>query len=129
MRAADARTVEVVFEVAPGYYLYDEQFAFTADGATITTPHLPDGKVKYDETFQKDVETHRGLLRIAIPVQQASPRFNLAVNYQGCADKGLCYPPMQLRAQVSLAGFGGGRALRGYELRSLYAGAHQRLGV
>src|SRR5690606_13873662 len=95
VRAADAHTVEVTFEVAPGYYLYDEQFAFTADGATIGTPQLPEGKVKYDETFQKDVETHRDVLRIAVPVEQAPPRFTLAVNYQGCADKGLCYPPMQ----------------------------------
>ena len=112
VRAADARTVEVSFEVAPGYYLYDEQFAFTADGATIAAPQLPEGKIKFDETFQKDVETHRGLLRIAVPVAQAPPRFTLAVNYQGCADKGLCYPPMQLRAQVSLSGFGGDGQVR-----------------
>ena len=31
VRAADARTVEVTFEVAPGYYLYDEQFAVVFD--------------------------------------------------------------------------------------------------
>src|SRR5690606_18608855 len=57
VRAADARTVEVSFEVASGYYLYDEQFAFKAEGAAIGAPQLPEGKIKYDETFQKDVET------------------------------------------------------------------------
>ncbi len=132
VRAADARTVEVTFEVAPGYYLYDEQFAFTADGATIGTPQLPEGKVKYDETFQKDVETHRDVLRIAVPVEQAPPRFTLAVNYQGCADKGLCYPPMQLRAQVSLAGFGGDgrvRILPGRDVMPSFAAAADAAGA
>ncbi len=111
-RAVDERSVEVAFDVAPGYYLYREQFKFAAAGATLGTPAIPRGKVKFDETFQKNVETYRGMVRIAIPVQQASANFRLAVNYQGCADAGLCYPPMQLRADVSLAAFGGTGSLR-----------------
>ena len=107
VRALDARTVEISFDIAPGYYLYREQFKFAATDATIGQPVIPPGKVKFDETFQKNVETHRGLLRIAVPVEQAKNPFRVAVNYQGCADKGLCYPPAQMRADVSLAGFGG----------------------
>jgi thiol:disulfide interchange protein DsbD len=112
VRAADERTVEVVFEIAPGYYLYREQFKFAATGATLGTPAIPPGKVKFDETFQKNVETHRDTLRIAVPVQQAGGPFRVAVNYQGCADKGLCYPPMQMRADVRLVGFGGNGSVR-----------------
>jgi thiol:disulfide interchange protein DsbD len=111
-RAADDRTIEVSIEVAPGYYLYREQFKFAATGATLVAPVIPPGKVKFDETFQKNVETHRDTLRIAVPVQQASGTFRLAVNYQGCADKGLCYPPAQMRADVSLAAFGGDGSVR-----------------
>ncbi len=106
-RVLDERTVEVSFEIAPGYYLYREQFKFEATQATLGAAVVPAGKVKFDETFQKNVETHRGLLRIAIPVSQAGPNFPLAVSYQGCADKGLCYPPAQMKANVSLAAFGG----------------------
>lgn len=112
VRPLDGRQVEVSFEIAPKYYLYREQFKFAATGATLGTVAVPPGKVKYDETFQKDVETHRGLLRITVPVEQASGSFRLAVNYQGCADKGLCYPPAQMRADVSLAGFGGSGTVR-----------------
>jgi thiol:disulfide interchange protein DsbD len=111
-RPADDRTVEVVIEIAPGYYLYREQFKFEARGATLGTPAIPTGKVKFDETFQKNVETHRDTLRIPVPVVQANGPFRLAVDYQGCADKGLCYPPAQMRADVSLAAFGGNGSVR-----------------
>jgi len=106
-RAADDRTVELSFSVEPGYYLYREPFKFVATTATLGLAKFPPGKVKFDESFQKDVETHRGVVQISIPVQQASPKFVLMVTNQGCADKGLCYPPMQRAVEVSLAGFGG----------------------
>ena len=50
-RAVDERTVEVSYTVAPGYYLYREQFRFAANGATLGAPTLPAGKTKFDETF------------------------------------------------------------------------------
>jgi thioredoxin:protein disulfide reductase len=106
-RVLDERTVEVVFQVAPGYYLYREQFRFDATGATLAPVQIPAGKVKFDETFQKKVETHRDLIRITVPVTQSAARFKLAVTYQGCADKGLCYPPSQMNTELSLKGFGG----------------------
>ena len=111
-RALDERSVEVSFEVAPGYYLYREQFRFEANDAQLGKVAIPAGKVKFDETFQKDVETYRDTVRITLPVTQAARRFRLTVTSQGCADKGLCYPPMQSAADVSLAGFGGDGSVR-----------------
>ena len=111
-RAVDDRTVEVSYAIAPGYYLYREQFKFSADGATLAPPVLPAGKTKFDETFQKTVETYRDVVRITIPVQQATPRFRLLAINQGCADKGLCYPPQQRVVEVKLAGFGGDGSTR-----------------
>ena len=106
------KSLEVIFQVAPGYYLYREQFKFSATGASLGTPELPRGKVKYDETFQKDVETYRDVLRIAVPVERAESRFTLVVRSQGCADAGLCYPPQQNAFSVRLAGFGGDSSVR-----------------
>jgi thioredoxin:protein disulfide reductase len=106
-RTVDERTVEVTFTVAPAYYLYREQFKFVANGATLGTPDIPKGKVKFDETFQKNVETHRDVVRITVPVAQAEPKFQLLVSNQGCADQGLCYPPQQRGLIVSLAAYGG----------------------
>ena len=111
-RALDERTVDVEFTVAPGYYLYREKLAFEAAGAVLGTPQLPPGKVKFDETFRKDVETYRDVLHVAVPVTQAAAGFRLIVTSQGCADAGLCYPPMRSGADISLAGFGGKALVR-----------------
>ena len=107
-RAADERSVELVFTVAPGYYLYGDQFKFAAaGGASVGVPGVPAGVAKFDETFQKEVMTHRGTVRITVPVVAAPSLLTLIVTNQGCADKGLCYPPMERAVQVGLAAFGG----------------------
>ena len=107
-RMADPQTIAVTYEIADKYYMYRERFAFTATGATLGTPQLPAGKVKYDETFQKDVETYRKVATITIPVQ-ADGMFTLKAVSQGCADAGLCYSPQEATAR--LVGGGGGPAM------------------
>ncbi len=102
-RLAEAGKAEVAIRIAPGYYLYRERFQFSAEGATLGAPDLPPGKVKFDENFRKNVETYRGELRIGIPVQQAAGPFTLVVVSQGCADAGLCYPPMTTRVRLDPA--------------------------
>jgi len=61
----DARTAEVVYDIADGYYMYRDRFHFAAQGATLGTPVIPPGKVKYDENFQKEVETYHTVSRFA----------------------------------------------------------------
>jgi len=73
---------------------------------------IPPGKVKFDETFQKNVETYRNAVTILVPVAQAGAEFRLVVKSQGCADAGLCYPPMQSAAAIGLTGFGGAGTAR-----------------
>jgi thiol:disulfide interchange protein DsbD len=111
-RAADERHVEVRFQIAPGYYLYRERLSVAAPDASLGALTLPAGKVKFDETFQKNVETYRGEFRVSVPVDKAPASFVLNVVSQGCADAGLCYPPMTSTARVSLAAFGGDGSAR-----------------
>ena len=85
--------IEVLVRIAPGYYAYREPLRFTAQGAELGSPEVPQGKVKFDENFQKNVETYRNDLRIPLPVRATVP-FKLTVVAQGCADAGLCYPPL-----------------------------------
>lgn len=87
--------LRIDFTIAKGYYLYRERFKFAAEGATLGQFDFPRGVIKYDETFEKDVETYHDQLTITIPVVTAGD-FKLKLTQQGCADAGLCYPPMDL---------------------------------
>ncbi|RQS08321.1 protein-disulfide reductase DsbD [Burkholderia sp. Bp8998] len=100
--------VDVRFKVANGYYLYRERFAFAVKGgqATLGDPKFPAGHVKFDQTFQKEVETYRDEVVIHVPVKQAAGPFELAVTSQGCADEGICYPPAEHVVKVDGAALG-----------------------
>lgn len=93
-------TVEVSFRIADGYYMYRDKIVIAADGATIGRFDIPRGKIKFDPNFDKALETFRQQLTLVIPVQATGP-FQLKVTSQGCADKGLCYPPMDSIARLS----------------------------
>lgn len=97
------------FEVAKGYYLYRDRFAFAADNPAVKlgTPEFPKGEIKHDETFGKDMEVYHEPIDVRVPIVQPSGPFTLNVTMQGCADKGLCYPPMDKPLKISADGLGG----------------------
>lgn len=99
----DGHTIAVSFQIADGYYMYREPFKFSATGAKLGTPGIPAGKVHYDPTFEKDVETYRKSVTITIPVDVNGP-FTLHVSGQGCSEKGLCYSPQDYTAQLTGSG-------------------------
>jgi len=110
-RMVDPETVAITYDIADGYYMYRERFQFRASGATLGTPVFPKGKVKFDETFQKDVETYRGSVTITLPVK-ADGMYTLTATSQGCADAGLCYAPQDASARL-VAGLNGGQSTGG----------------
>ena len=101
-RMIDKATAEVRYEIAPGYYMYREQFVFKARGAQLGKPAIPPGKVKFDDTFARNVESYRDSVAIRIPVEASGP-FTLEASAQGCADAGLCYSPMASSEQLDPA--------------------------
>lgn len=112
MAAPDA--VELRFRVAPGYYMYRERFGITISplgAATLGEPVYPKGDVKYDPTFEKDMEVYHKDVVIRVPVTPGGQPFTLTLTGQGCADAGLCYPPMD--SNVKLTPVAGGYALAG----------------
>jgi thiol:disulfide interchange protein DsbD len=96
----DAKTVQVTYTIADGYYMYRDKFRFRATGATLGEAKIPHGKVKFDETFNKEVETYHGKLVIEIPVE-ANAEFTLVSTGQGCAEAGLCYPPQESELKLT----------------------------
>lgn len=93
------------FDVAKGYYLYRERFVFESKDPAVKLgePAFPKGEIKHDETFDKDMEVYHEPIDVRIPVSNVSAPFVLNVTMQGCADAGLCYPPMDKPQQISTA--------------------------
>ncbi len=95
VRVLDAKQLELRVAVAPGYHLYRERISVEAEGSGVALGAvvIPAGKREYDEASQKEVELLLGEVPLRIGVSAAPEQFRLRVVYQGCADKGLCYPP------------------------------------
>jgi thiol:disulfide interchange protein DsbD len=93
------------WQVEPGYYLYRHRIsAKTATpGFALGEIAMPDGKKKTDEFFG-DVEVYYDLLTATVPVTrpEGASSFELEVSYQGCADAGLCYPPVTRKVTITL---------------------------
>lgn len=105
-RVLDASNIEVRYQIADGYYLYRERFAFAAEPASVKlgAAQIPQGKLKKDEFFG-EVQTHRGELKIIVPVQAAGDgKLLLTATSQGCADVGVCYVPMDSKVTLAMAG-------------------------
>ncbi|AIS15195.1 thiol:disulfide interchange protein [Pseudomonas chlororaphis subsp. aurantiaca] len=96
------QSIKLRFVATEGYYLYRHRFQFRAEPADIAlgAAQLPKGEQKHDEFFG-DVEVYHGIVDVELPRTDTDQRaFTLAVTYQGCADKGLCYPPETERLQI-----------------------------
>ncbi|HEX8589018.1 protein-disulfide reductase DsbD [Pseudomonas sp.] len=94
--------IKLQFVATEGYYLYRHRFQFRTEPADIGlgAAQLPDGEKKHDEYFG-DVEVYHGILDVSLPRKAGDNRpFTLVVTYQGCADKGLCYPPETERVSI-----------------------------
>ncbi|WP_442114371.1 protein-disulfide reductase DsbD [Pseudomonas sp. NUPR-001] len=103
---SDAHSIKLRFVATEGYYLYRHRFQFRTEPADIAlgTAQIPPGEAKHDEFFG-DVEVYHGILDIDIPRPANDSRaFTLLVGYQGCADKGLCYPPETERLSIEGTG-------------------------
>lgn len=108
-QAADGRVV-LAFEIAPGYYLYRERFAFQpqGDGPQPTDIRYPRGEIKHDPNFDQKMEVYHQAVRIEAGFDAKAPAGEtvLKVSYQGCAEAGLCYPPKSRLLRVALGGGG-----------------------
>ncbi|GLX78968.1 thiol:disulfide interchange protein DsbD [Thalassotalea insulae] len=81
------------FDIAEGYYLYKKQFKFTGEAVSFDPVALPTGIDHEDEFFGKQ-QIYKGPLRLTIPLKQVSTGGKIFIRYQGCAEAGLCFPPI-----------------------------------
>jgi len=107
-KAVDAYTVRLHWDIAPGYHLYRERIGVQSDApaAKWEPLMLPAGKDEFDANFNKTVAVYRQALDVDMRLTQGSAAVPITVNWQGCADSGLCYQPTSAQLQVALTGLG-----------------------
>ena len=106
LTALDGNTVEVAIRVAAGYYLYKDKISATviSDKAQPGRLELPAGEKKTDQYFG-DMEVYHNDVFGRLPIARATPEamdLELEIKYQGCADGGICYPPVTKVMTVSM---------------------------
>lgn len=112
--------VRLEWAIAPGYYLYRDRIhvASAASPERIGAPQFPPGQTKSDEYFGKQVIYHQNLIALVPVIGAASTPLNLSVTYQGCAEAGLCYPPITRTIALDLSGAGGAGSAAGTASRA-----------
>ena len=108
-------SVRVRWRIEPGHYLYRKRIEVTLaetspEGTSVAGFDLPPGEVRDDPYFGQ-VEVFRSETAAAVRLLHPDPpppAVDLAVLYQGCADAGLCYPPIRKVLTVRLDGPGSG---------------------
>ena len=105
--ALDSGLLQAIFTIADGYYLYRDKIKISSLSTNIQIGEvlLPDGKLKSDAYFGEQQVYYRQLI-IEIPFAVISDSqksdFDVTVNYQGCAEQGICYPPIKKTFSISL---------------------------
>jgi thiol:disulfide interchange protein DsbD len=99
---ANSNQVEIGFVPVKGYYIYQDslQFSVGVDAAKLykISPSLPLGIEKFDETFQKKMQIYKQPFMVLLDVKsEAGKPLHIEVGLQGCAEAGICYPPMTLK--------------------------------
>ncbi len=104
-KAITSAQLEISWDIAEGYYLYSNKMQFKSKTEQIrtVTPIFPEGETKHDENFG-DVVIYRNNLRIPVSLEaeNKASSIQLLVQYQGCADKGICYPPQKKIFDITL---------------------------
>lgn len=112
---SEARTTSDItlnWRIADGYYLYKKRIALVPADASqpVGAIVLPKGESHTDEYFGEQ-EIYRQSLDASFSVPPSDAKsIDVKVTYQGCADAGLCYPPITKTLTVSLEGVPAGGA-------------------
>ncbi len=101
-----ANRVQLVWKLAPGYYLYRRKFRFAVlapSGTQLAAPDFPKATLKDDGTFGW-VHVFFNHLTLLLHIHRTNGQpLRLSIRYQGCSEKGLCYPPIIRRIALPAA--------------------------
>ncbi len=94
--------IEVEIFPSKGYYIYQESLHFKIGSQPnkllAVKAALPAGIEKFDETFQKKMQVYKQAFLFTLDKKaEAGKPLYFELELQGCAEAGICYPPMTLK--------------------------------
>ena len=85
--------IKIELNNAPGYYTYKDKFNVSLEPSTTIETTYPQGEIKEDEFFGKqEVYFGKQIITILLKDRVLTDQ-KIKIDYQGCSEKGLCYPP------------------------------------
>ena len=96
--------IHLNWDIAKGYYLYKEKIKIASEQSEeLGVIKMPEAQVIDDEFFGK-IGIYRNATSAIIPILDGkSQSVILNVSYQGCADIGVCYPPISKNVALNIA--------------------------
>lgn len=103
--APEAGLIKAKWVIADGYYLYQHRFALSGPQADkLHFAPFPKGDKKTDDYFG-ETTIYRQTLTLPIYYDITLPEgteVKATLTYQGCADRGLCYPPQKVPVSFTI---------------------------
>jgi len=100
---ADDNTLVLRWNIAEGYHLYKDKFKFSPMNQSVSIQHLdfPVGEILNDPNFGKlEMYKHHVEIQVKLAPKVKDKPGVLNIRYQGCAEEGLCYPPVTTSINV-----------------------------
>jgi len=104
-----ANQIEMTISPVKGYYIYQNSLHFRAgaDEKKLISyePVLPQGIEKFDPTFQKNLQVYKQPFTVTFAAASiARQPLYVELELQGCAEAGICYPPMTMKFFLAAPG-------------------------
>jgi len=103
----DSTSLQAEFIPATGYYLYRHRISFSVeqpDGVKVVGVDLPPGESKNDAAFGETRVFHQPFSAVINIKRDAkeTAAVKIKATYQGCSERGICYPPINKIFDVKL---------------------------
>ena len=105
--STDKDSISARWDIADGYHLYKDKFEFALvnDDYQIVSLDMPKGKMIEDKIFGNKESYDRSMeVKILLKPVNDSGKVIVKTSYQGCSEKGLCYPPQSVETELMLKG-------------------------
>ncbi len=109
---ADGRTLKLHWTIAKDTYLYQDKIGVSiqgGDGVVLGSYTLPKAEIKPDTIRPDgtigDVAVYHNAIDLTVPLLRtatAATSIDLTAKFQGCAERGICYPPMKQKVTLEL---------------------------